>query len=124
MKTVTEEVDDVILLCRDVQDKHGPSSKQKQSTSLQDCELRLHEDKEEEDEEDDEEIPFTCFTSVDKPSSYPNPNYKGQLLRFPELLEISDKGQVESCEVGTPLYKNGLFFETKGLDGEEISVQL
>ncbi|KAF5909955.1 leukemia inhibitory factor receptor-like, partial [Clarias magur] len=35
-KTVTEEVDDVILLCRDDQDKHGSSSKQKQSTSLQD----------------------------------------------------------------------------------------
>lgn len=121
MKTVTEEVVDVIVLCRDNQDKHGCSPKQKHNTSLQDREVNVDEDKE--DEEDDGHTHFTGLISSAKLSSFPNPNYKGQLLRFPVSLEITDKSQMENCEVTTPSYKNGLFFENRGLDNEGISVQ-
>lgn len=110
MKTVTEEVDNVILLCRDSRDKHGYSPKQKHSTLLQDHEFSVDEEEEDEDEENDDETRFTDFISSDKPNSFQNPNYKRQLLRLPESLEIADKSQMESCEVTTPSYKNGLFF--------------
>lgn len=122
---MTEEVDNVILLYHDDQDKHGCPPKQKHSTSLQDCEVSVDGDEEDddEDEEDDDETHFTGLISSDKPSSFPNHNYKGQLLRFPECLEIADKGQIENCEVSTTSYKNGLFFENRGLDNEGILVQ-
>ncbi|XP_053093831.1 uncharacterized protein il12rb1 [Pangasianodon hypophthalmus] len=123
LKTVTEEVDDVILLRRDDLVKHGCSPKQKHSTSLKDYEVSVDEDEEDEDEEDDEETHFTGLICSDKPSSFPNPNYKGQLLQFPEFLELTDKGQMENCEVSITSYKNGLFFENRGLDNEGISVQ-
>ncbi|KAF4083457.1 hypothetical protein AMELA_G00141550 [Ameiurus melas] len=123
MKTMTEEVDNVILLCRADQDKHGRSPKQKHGNSLQYYDVSVDEDEEDEGEEDDEETHFTGLICSDKPSAFPNPNYKGQLLQYPESLEIADKEQMESCEVSTPSYKNGLFFENRGLDNEGISVQ-
>lgn len=125
MKTVTEEVDEVILLCRNNQGKHGCSPREKHGTSLQDCEIGVDESEEDEDEdeEEDEESHFTSLISSHVPSSLSNPNYKGQLLRLPESIEMADKSQMESCEDTTPSYKNGLFFENRGLDNEGISVQ-
>ncbi|XP_060797664.1 oncostatin-M-specific receptor subunit beta isoform X2 [Neoarius graeffei] len=124
MKTISEEVDNVILLCHDDQDKRDCPSKQKHSTSLQDCEVIVDKtDDDDDDEEDNEETHFIGLISSDKPNSFPNPNYKGQLLRFPECQEIADKGQIESCEVSTTSYKNGLFFENRGVDNERILVQ-
>ncbi|KAK3561659.1 hypothetical protein QTP86_012498 [Hemibagrus guttatus] len=109
MKPLKEKVDDVILLRRDDKDIHSSFLKQKHITSLQDFEVSADED-EDDDEEDDTESRFTGLISSNITSSFPNPNYKGQLLQFTESLEIADKGQMESCEVNTPTYKNGLFF--------------
>ncbi|KAI5626649.1 homer protein-like 3 [Silurus asotus] len=106
MKIMTEEVDNVILLYRDDQVILGCSLKQKHVTSLQ--EESPDKDEENDDEEDcvdddDEDVShLKAFISNDKPSFFPNPNYKGQLLRFPESLEITDRAQTESCEVNTP----------------------
>ncbi|XP_060734649.1 leukemia inhibitory factor receptor isoform X1 [Tachysurus vachellii] len=128
MKPMTEKVDDVILLPRD-QDIHRRFPRQKHTTSLPDFEVSLpdedkeDEEDEDEDEDDDAESHFTGLISSAITSSFPNPNYKGQLLQFTEALEIADKGQMESCEVNTPSYKNGLFFENRTVENEEISVQ-
>ncbi|XP_062869497.1 interleukin-31 receptor subunit alpha [Trichomycterus rosablanca] len=111
MKSVTEEVHDVILL------RHTDQPKQKQHTLLQDCESSVN------DHEEDE-IAETLFTSLIIRNSYPNPNYKGQTITFSELLEVADKSEEETCEVSTPLYKNGLFFDSRGSESEETSVQL
>ncbi|XP_027025406.1 leukemia inhibitory factor receptor [Tachysurus fulvidraco] len=127
MKPMTEKVDDVILLPRDDQDIHRPFPRQKHTTSLPDFEVSLpdedEEDEDEDEDDDDAESHFTGLISSAITSSFPNPNYKGQLLQFTEMLEIADKGQTESCDVNTPSYKNGLFFENRTGENEEISVQ-
>lgn len=112
MKPLTEKVDDVILLRRHDKDIHSSFLKQKHITSLQDYEVSADKDDgdEDDDQEDDAESHFTGLISSSITSSFPNPNYKGQLLQFTESLEGTDKGQMESCEVNTPTYKNGLFF--------------
>ncbi|KAF7703718.1 hypothetical protein HF521_022725 [Silurus meridionalis] len=96
----------------DKQVKLGCSLKQKHVTSLQeDSPDKDEENEDEEDCVDDDEdgSHLKAFISNDKPSFFPNPNYKGQLLRFPETLEITDRAQTESCEVNTPSYTNALF---------------
>ncbi|XP_036442909.1 interleukin-12 receptor subunit beta-1 [Colossoma macropomum] len=95
LSAATEEVHEVILLYRDDLDKQNKASME-QSTILQDCQLSVYEEEDEEDEGDDH------FAS-----SFPNPNYRGQMLRLSEPL-VADKGQRENnCEASTPSYKHG-----------------
>ncbi|TSM94687.1 Tyrosine-protein phosphatase Lar [Bagarius yarrelli] len=123
MKPLSEVLDKVILLRHDDQDKLSHCPKQK-LTLLHDCEVSVEEEEEDDKEDEEDESHFIGLISSDIPSSFPNPNYKGQLLQFTESLGITDKGQMENCGVNLPLYKNGLFFENGALDNEGMSVQL
>ncbi|KAL7855106.1 hypothetical protein SRHO_G00172960 [Serrasalmus rhombeus] len=97
LSAATEEVHEVILLSPDDLDKQNKANQSKQSTILQDCQLSVYEEDDEEDEVD--EANFT--------SSFPNPNYRGQMLRLSEPLAV-DKGQRENnCDSSTPSYRHG-----------------
>ncbi|XP_072516502.1 uncharacterized protein il12rb1 [Salminus brasiliensis] len=98
LKGATEEVHDVTLLYHVELKKHSRCPNMEQSTFLQDCQLSGWEEEEEEDQEDENLI-----------NSFPNPNYKGQMLRLPESLEVADKSQQENhCDaISTPSYRLG-----------------
>ncbi|KAG9266698.1 leukemia inhibitory factor receptor-like [Astyanax mexicanus] len=99
LKEVTEEVHNVTLLYRDDVDKPSRCLNLEQSTMLHDC--RHTSDEEEEDEEDEEMVAHFI-------NSFPNPNYKGQMLRLSEPLEVAEKSQTESnCDISTPSYRPG-----------------
>ncbi|KAI4882016.1 hypothetical protein NFI96_000730 [Prochilodus magdalenae] len=95
LRATTEEVHDVILLYREDLDKQNKAHVE-QSTLLQDCQLSVCEEEDEEEEGDEEQFI----------SSFPNPNYKGQMLRLPEPLAEEKDPKENNSEISTPSYRH------------------
>ncbi|XP_076880845.1 interleukin-12 receptor subunit beta-1 isoform X2 [Brachyhypopomus gauderio] len=111
---VSEEVHQVILL--DQKHSHGPN--REQSTLLQDCDLQACKEEDEEIEEH-----FTDLHPAGKSGVFPNLISKGETLRLSMSMLTIEKHQRETNdEVGMLSYRNGLFFENRGLENETTSL--
>ncbi|KAG7487878.1 hypothetical protein MATL_G00028220 [Megalops atlanticus] len=111
-----EEVHAVTLLQpqQDVCNKSPPSMEE--SSLLEVRETTLCEDEGEESQTDSDDFQFNFPMS---------PDYKRQMLSLPAPLESMElTSEQASCEVTTPVYKNGLVFELKTEDTSDKETEL
>ncbi|KAI2659425.1 Interleukin-6 receptor subunit beta [Labeo rohita] len=117
LSQVMEEVHEFVLLLRQDLSKPRENMTPEQSTLLQDFGLVVFDEEDEEDEEGE----VTDFSSV-KSCFYPNPSYRGQTLHLPEPFHMTDSTSKDNVDTEST-YKNGLFFETRVLECDKMSLQ-